>query len=61
MLASASMGPAFSLASTFGIMVAVSGTLALPALGVMTGVMVLLALTFTQLAARFPDAGSSYG
>lgn len=55
------MGPAFSLASTFGVMIAVAGTFALPALAATTVVMVLLALTFTQLAARFPDAGSSYG
>jgi amino acid transporter len=55
------MGPAFSIASTLGIMVAVSGSLALPALAATTVVMVLLALTFTQLAARYPDAGSSYG
>jgi len=55
------MGPAFSLASTLGVMVAVAGTSALPALAATTGVMLLLALTFAQLTARFPDAGSSYG
>ena len=55
------MGPAFSLASTLGVMVAAAGGLALPALAAMTVIMLLLALTFSQLVTSFPDAGSSYG
>jgi len=55
------MGPAFSLASTLGVMVAVAGGLSLPALAAMTAIMLLIALTFSQLVAHFPDAGSSYG
>ena len=54
------MGPAFSLASTLGVMVAVAGGLSAWALLATCGIMILLALTFTQLTARFPDAGSSY-
>ncbi|MBV8424126.1 MAG: APC family permease [Candidatus Eremiobacteraeota bacterium] len=60
-LASASMGPAFSLASTLGVMVAVAGGLAIAALGAITVVLLLVALAFVQLTARYPDAGSSYG
>ena len=59
-LASASMAPAFSLATTLGVMVAVSGALTAWALLATTAIMVLVAQTFAQLAARFPDAGSSY-
>ncbi|MGH7729089.1 MAG: APC family permease, partial [Vulcanimicrobiaceae bacterium] len=59
-LSSASMGPAYSLASTMGPMVAAAGTRALAALVALTGVMTLVALTFARLSRRFPDAGSSY-
>lgn len=55
------MGPAFSLASTLGVMVAVAGALAIPALFGTTIVLLLVALAFVQLTTRFPDAGSSYG
>lgn len=55
------MGPAFSLASTLGVMVAAAGALTIPALAAITVVILFVALTFTQLATRFPDAGSSYG
>jgi amino acid transporter len=55
------MGPAFSLASTLGVMVAAAGSLTIPALGAISVVILFVALTFTQLASRFPDAGSSYG
>jgi amino acid transporter len=55
------MGPAFSLASTFGVMVAAAGSLTLAALAAITVVILFVALAFVQLAARFPDAGSSYG
>jgi amino acid transporter len=54
------MGPAFSLATTLGVMVAAAGALTPWALLAMTAIMLLVALTFAQLAARFPDAGSSY-
>ncbi|MBV8074016.1 MAG: APC family permease [Candidatus Eremiobacteraeota bacterium] len=54
------MGPAFSLASTLGVMVAVAGGLTVWALLATCAVMVLLALTFTQLTTTYPDAGSSY-
>lgn len=54
------MGPAFSLASTLGVMVVAAGALTLWALLAMCAIMLLLALTFAQLSARFPDAGSSY-
>lgn len=55
------MGPAFSLASTLGVMVAVAGGLAIPALAAITLVLLFVALAFVQLTTRFPDAGSSYG
>ena len=54
------MGPAFSLASTLGVMVVAAGSLTLWALLAMCAVMLLVALTFAQLIARYPDAGSSY-
>ncbi len=55
------MGPAFSLASTLGVMVAVAGSLTIAALLGTTIVLLLVAITFMQLITRFPDAGSSYG
>ena len=55
------MGPAFSLASTLGVMVAAAGALTIAALLGTTIVLLLVAITFMQLITRFPDAGSSYG
>jgi len=55
------MGPAFSLASTLGVMVAAAGALTIAALLGTTLVLLLVAIAFMQLIARFPDAGSSYG
>jgi len=55
------MGPAFSLASTLGVMVAAAGSLTVAALLGTTIVLLLVAIAFMQLIARFPDAGSSYG
>ena len=54
------MGPAFSLASTLGVVVAAAGMLTISALAAITVVLLCVALAFMQLAARFPDAGSSY-
>ncbi|MBV8356110.1 MAG: APC family permease [Candidatus Eremiobacteraeota bacterium] len=54
------MGPAFSLATTLGVMVAVAGVLTPLALAATTALMLVVALVFSRLAARFPDAGSSY-
>jgi amino acid transporter len=55
------MGPAFSLASTLGVMVAAAGSLTIAALFGTTIVLLLVAIAFMQLITRFPDAGSSYG
>ena len=55
------MGPAFSLASTLGVMVAAAGSQAILALLGTTVVLLLVAIAFMQLITRFPDAGSSYG
>ncbi len=55
------MGPAFSLASTLGVMVAAAGALTIAALAGTTIVLLLVAIAFMQLITRFPDAGSSYG
>jgi amino acid transporter len=55
------MGPAFSLATTLGVMVAAAGALTIAALLGTTIVLLLVAIAFMQLITRFPDAGSSYG
>ena len=54
------MGPAFSLASTLGVMVAAAGAMTGWALLATMAIMILIALTFAQLTARHPNAGSSY-
>lgn len=59
-LAGASMGPAFSLATTMGPMVAAAGGLAPLALVLLTGVMTLAAIAFARMLLVMPDAGSSY-
>ncbi len=59
-LASASMGPAYSLASTMGLMIAFAGTAAPLALLVLSGVMLCIAFGFSRLTKIAPNAGSSY-
>jgi amino acid transporter len=59
-LASASMGPAYSLASTMGPMVAVAGAAAPLALASLSGIMLCVAVSFSMLSRVAPNAGSSY-
>jgi amino acid transporter len=59
-LAGASMGPAFSLATTMGPMVAAAGTLAPLALVLLTAVMTCVAIAFARMVRVMPNAGSSY-
>lgn len=59
-LASASMGPAYSLASTMGPMIAATGANAPYALIVLSAVMVSIAFGFSALSRVSPNAGSSY-
>ena len=54
------MGPAFSLSTTLGVMVAAAGNATPLALLATTALMILIALVFSRLASRYPDAGSSY-
>ncbi|GAC1309950.1 MAG: APC family permease [Vulcanimicrobiaceae bacterium] len=59
-LASAAMGPAYSLAATMGPMVAVAGAYATLALGLIAALVLCVALAFARLSRAFPDAGSSF-
>ncbi|MHB8146381.1 MAG: APC family permease [Vulcanimicrobiaceae bacterium] len=59
-LASASMGPAYSLASTMGPMVAAAGSAAPSALIALCAIMFCMAIAFAQLSRVAPNAGSSY-
>ncbi|HEY2555233.1 MAG TPA: amino acid permease, partial [Candidatus Cybelea sp.] len=59
-LAAASMGPAFSLATTMGPMVAAAGEFAPLALLLLTAVMGLVAVAFARMLRVMPNAGSSY-
>jgi amino acid transporter len=59
-LASASMGPAYSLASTMGPVVASAGTAAPLALVALSAIMLCTALAFASLSRVAPNAGSSY-
>jgi amino acid transporter len=59
-LASASMGPAYSLASTMGLMVVAAGAAAPLALLLLTAIMLCVAASYSALSRVFPDAGSSY-
>jgi amino acid transporter len=59
-IAAASIGPAFSLATTFGPMVAAGGSGTPIALAVVAAIMVCVALAYRRLGARHPDAGSAY-
>jgi amino acid transporter len=59
-LASASMGPAYSLASTMGPMVAAAGTFAPLSLLSVGAIMLCIAIGFAQMTRVYPNAGSSY-
>ncbi|HEY8297193.1 MAG TPA: APC family permease [Candidatus Baltobacteraceae bacterium] len=59
-LASASMGPAYSLAATMGPMVATAGAAAPVALLAVSAIMLCVAIAFAQLSRVAPNAGSSY-
>lgn len=54
------MGPAYSLASTAGAMIAAAGAFAPQALLVQTMVMACVAVAFSRLSEAEPNAGSSY-
>jgi amino acid transporter len=54
------MGPAFSLATTMGPMIAAAGALAPAALLLLTVVMAAIAIAFARLLRVLPNAGSSY-
>ncbi|MBV8331255.1 MAG: APC family permease [Candidatus Eremiobacteraeota bacterium] len=59
-LASASMGPAYSLASTMGPVVAAAGAFAPLALTSLSAIMLCIAVSFAMLSRVAPNAGSSY-
>jgi amino acid transporter len=59
-LSSASMGPAYSLASTMGPVVAAAGALAPLALTTLSAIMLCIAVSFAMLSQVAPNAGSSY-
>jgi amino acid transporter len=59
-LASASMGPAYSLASTMGPVVAAAGMGAPIALVALSAIMLCVAVSFSMLSRVSPSAGSSY-
>ena len=59
-LSSASMSPAYSIASTMGPMVAVAGTASPLALIVISAIMFCMAIAFAELSRVWPNAGSSY-
>ena len=54
------MGPAYSLASTMGPMVAAAGALAPLSLASISAIMLCIAISFSQLSRVAPNAGSSY-
>jgi amino acid transporter len=59
-LASASMGPAYSLASTMGLVVAAAGGAAPLSLLALSAIMLCIAVSFSMLSRIAPNAGSSY-
>jgi amino acid transporter len=59
-LASAAMGPAYSLAVTMGPMVAAAGAYATLSLVLLAAIMLCIAVAFAQLSAAMPSAGSSF-
>lgn len=60
LIAAAAIGPAFSLATAFGPMVAAGGSATPLALVVVTVIMVCVAIAYRRLGSRYPDAGSAY-
>lgn len=59
-IAAAAIGPAFSLATTFGAMVATGGSAAPLALALVSAIMAFVAVGYRRLGERYPNAGSSY-
>jgi amino acid transporter len=59
-VAAASMGPAFSLATTMGAMIATAGRWTWLALALVAVLMAMIALGYKRLGERMRDAGSSY-
>jgi amino acid transporter len=59
-LASAAMGPAYSLAATMGLMVAAAGNAATLALVLLSAIMLCIAVAFSRLSTASPNAGSSF-
>jgi amino acid transporter len=60
LIAAAAIGPAFSLATTFGPMVEAGGSAAPLALALVTIIMLCVAIAYRRLGTRYPNAGSSY-
>jgi amino acid transporter len=60
LIAAAAIGPAFSLATTFGPMVAAGGSATPLALLLVTAIMVCVAMAYRRLGTRYPNAGSAY-
>lgn len=60
LIAAAAIGPAFSLATTFGPMVSAGGSATPLALLLVTAVMVCVAFAYRRLGTRYPNAGSAY-
>lgn len=60
LIAAASIGPAFSLATTLGPMVAAGGSATPAALLAITAVMLCIAVGYRRLGERYPNAGSTY-
>jgi len=59
-IAAASIGPAFSLATVFGPMVAAGGSGTPIALAIVCAIMVCVAFSYRRMGARYPHAGSAY-
>lgn len=59
-IAAAAIGPAFSLATTFGPMVVAGGSATPLALVIVTAIMACVAVGYRRLGERYPNAGSSY-
>ena len=60
LIAAAAIGPAFSLATAFGPMVAAGGSATPLALVIVTAIMVCVAIAYRRLGSRYADAGSAY-
>jgi amino acid transporter len=60
LIAAAAIGPAFSLATTFGPMVESGGSATPFALVLVTAIMLCVAIAYRRLGARYPNAGSAY-